>query len=266
MTNDYLFFLVGLAILGVLIAILSMLSSIIQHWVSNEGNDTKKCQNAADHESKKQNQLDFERGVGFLPTHIDAVAEAIGAYHNKRDTHERRKSKTDKVTVIILAVTAVFAVIAAGLSGISDWIFYRQLDEMRADQRPWVGLDGIQPIQGANAIYVSITNSGKSPALHTRAIVSGGAIKKFPISIPDRPCDVDCTFTDIVMLPNVPLKRRVPPNGEAQATANDQIWFSVRVDYQDTEGLPHHYRSCLIIIPPYNDTKSCPEPYRDYAD
>jgi hypothetical protein len=68
------------------------------------------------------------------------------------------------------------------------------------------------------------------------------------------------------MLPNVPLKRRVPPNGEAQATANDQIWFSVRVDYQDTEGLPHHYRSCLIIIPPYNDTKSCPEPYRDYAD
>ena len=141
-----------------------------------------------------------------------------------------------------------------------------QLDAMKSDQRPWIGLLGIDPLQDANAVMVKIVNGGKSPALNVRASILGGQIGTDTIQFPGKPCGSDCTLAGIEMLPNVPLGRRIPPLNQVPVAASAKIWVVVRVDYSDTDGGRHTTGVCLIRIPPYGDMQSCPGPYSNYAN
>ncbi|HVY17632.1 MAG TPA: hypothetical protein VHB27_20605, partial [Rhodopila sp.] len=71
------------------IAIGGMLSSIIQKWVCDSGHDPNSDQSSSQNKYLQRNELRWDRGAGKLSAHIDAVAQAINAYHNKRDAHER---------------------------------------------------------------------------------------------------------------------------------------------------------------------------------
>jgi hypothetical protein len=194
-----------------------------------------------------------------ISARIHTIGEHLHTQGEEQSRQDRKRASRETKMLILVGVTAFFAF------G-SDWIFYRQLSGMRDDQRPWVGLHGVDHVQNANAFMVSIINSGKSPAMHVRAVITGGPVGVAPIQVPDKACGSDCTFDDIVMLPNVPIGRRIPPLGEPLALFSAQIWIAIRVDYSDTAGAVHSYRACFIEVPPYGDTKSCPKPNRNYAD
>jgi hypothetical protein len=133
-----------------------------------------------------------------------SVANAIHTYRRTREADERDRAKREWVTIIVLISTAIFALLAAVAAGTSAWIFYGQLDEMRAareasdrsaadqlkllgDQtkaiqgqlsqmalaeRPWVMLTDIKPQSLSSDdeagvsfwVKLSVKNVGHSPA------------------------------------------------------------------------------------------------------
>jgi hypothetical protein len=172
---DTAIFLVGLAILAVCIAILASLSSIVQKWVSDQGGETPTHKQSTNNEYQNGDHLNEERVIPPIGSRsVDAVANAIDAYHQKRDTHERARSKREKVTIVVLGVTAFFALTATVASFVSDWIFYEQLADAKkstiSTNRAWIApsrmvlnfpLETPGPIRAA--LYVE--NTGREPAI-----------------------------------------------------------------------------------------------------
>jgi hypothetical protein len=168
---------------------------------------------------------------------------------------------TTKATWFIFAATAV----AAGV-GIAQWfILSGTLDEMRADQRPWVGLSGITTNPTDSSAIVAIKNGGKSPALNVRLKIFGHPYDGKAFSIPTQPCDDDCTFRGIEMLPDVQLSDRIPRTGEILPQSGTPIWLGVRADYEDANGRPYKTYVCLIQKGPMK-LSTCPDPKSNYAD
>ncbi len=178
-------FLGELGCLATLLAILGLLSSIIQLWVSNEGSDPPDEQDAAHHDHGHRAQLQRE-GIILRPLigGIDAVANAIHGHSKHRRTHERAQTKNEKITIVVLGVTGFFALTAAIAAGYSAWIFQGQLEEARVENRPWVKLSDIRITQLAvqkDQILVwadySFINVGRSPAaavwVYPEFVVSG---------------------------------------------------------------------------------------------
>jgi hypothetical protein len=81
------------------------------------------------------------------------------------------RSISETVTIIVSSVTAFFAFLAAGAAITSGWIFYGQLQEMREEERAWVGpisagLPNGLPQEGNPAtITVQYHNTGREPAI-----------------------------------------------------------------------------------------------------
>jgi hypothetical protein len=120
-----------------------------------------------------------------------------------------------------LAAVVVAAIAACVLFG-QMIAMQRQMGIMEADQRPWVGLNGIDPISDKAdpntiiAYMLEVKNGGKSPAMNAKIKIKGGAGDCTQISVPTQPCDGDdCTFDGVMMLPEVPLGGRVPKNWRA---------------------------------------------------
>lgn len=114
--------------------------------------------------------MQSERILRLLIARIDAIADAIRAYHHKRDSHERAHAQTNKVTMRVLVATASFAFLAAVSSLISSWIFHNQLNEMRTEQRAWLGPTRAyfaSPPSEVNtpSVVIEYQNTGKTPAL-----------------------------------------------------------------------------------------------------
>jgi hypothetical protein len=99
-------------------------------------------------------QLQGQWIVRTLITRIDAIANAIHAYQNNRDSHEHRRSQNEKITIIALCVTAFFALLTAGATAVSDWFFKGQLDEMQrsAEQQH---RDTLAALNTANRAWIS---------------------------------------------------------------------------------------------------------------
>jgi hypothetical protein len=124
-------FLICLAILATFVAILGLLSSIIQKWVSDEERNSEEGEDSSNEKDGQGAYLRPHRLIsGFIP-HVNAVASAINAYRDKRDSHERGKKKTDRVSIVILGVTAFFAFVAAAAASISAVFLYSQLIDAR---------------------------------------------------------------------------------------------------------------------------------------
>jgi hypothetical protein len=131
MSSSALYFFLPLAGLAALIALLGTSSSVIQQWVSNKRGSTADTQNTSQEKKERGNQLQRQRIIADLGTHIDAVAHAIHAYNQRRDAHERRRSKNEIITIIALSLAAAFAFLTFIAAGISDWIFRGQLVAMQ---------------------------------------------------------------------------------------------------------------------------------------
>lgn len=177
-------FLIYLGILATLIVLTTLLSSILQQWMRDGRHNAGDEPRSADEKSTDTPNSPSHSGKSTLEGSIDAVANAIGAYHRKRDSHDYEQRKADKITVVILTITACFAAIAAIAGAISDWIFFAQLNEMRADGRPWIRIDAVEPSDltwlpekfrvsasgwGNMSPRITVSNVGKSPAFAVQA-------------------------------------------------------------------------------------------------
>jgi len=131
-----------------------------------------------------------------------------------------------------------------------------QLDVMKADHRPWVGLSSIVPNPDASST-IAVKNAGKSPAMNVRVKIFGHTDEGKPISVPAQPCSEDCTFHNIEMLPDIQLSDRVPRTDKPLPQAGTALWLGIRADYEDAEGSPHKTGVCLIQKSP-GKLSTCP--------
>jgi hypothetical protein len=168
-------------------------------------------------------------------------------------------------------VAVIVAAIAACVLFGQMIAMQRQLGIMQADQRPWVGLNGIDPIADkadptATLAYVlEVKNGGKSPAMNAKIKIKGAPGDCSQISLPTQPCDGDdCTFDGIMMLPEVPIGARVPKIGEPTIKPGSDVCLILRVDYQDADGASHKTGVCLVQSS--TGTRSCKFPNSNYAD
>ena len=142
-----------------------------------------------------------------------------------------------------------------------------QLDVMKTDQRPWVGLRGIDNIPNSSAKMLVFSNGGKAPAMNASVFVSGVSEGDDTLVIPEAACESTCTFRGIELLPNVPLAVRVPRVGQPDPTADIPFWLVARIDYVDSEGHPHKTGICFRIMPDAGHSiTDCPAPNSNYAD
>jgi Na+-transporting methylmalonyl-CoA/oxaloacetate decarboxylase gamma subunit len=118
--SQTVFFILGLAALGILIWLLSLLSSNISHSDAKGTADPAEENDTAD-----KLQYDTKRQQG-----VTAIANAIDAHRRGRQSQERDRSKREKITIAVLGATAIFALLAAIAAIASAWIFQGQLSEM----------------------------------------------------------------------------------------------------------------------------------------
>jgi hypothetical protein len=124
----------------------------------------------------------------------------------------------------------------------------QQLDTMKVDQRPWVGLGAVRPIgEGSGPslkVYgysVAIANAGKSPALKTDIALIGGPgdCSEYQNQIPKQRCEGDkCKFRNVEILPGADKASRIPRVDETAnlAAPEFEACFIVRADYEDADG------------------------------
>jgi hypothetical protein len=124
-------FVLSLGGVALLIFVLNILSNVIQQWIFDKTPQPTDEKNRAQNYKEKRQQLHSQRLVSRdLITHVNAIVDAIHAYHKKRDTHEHTHSKNEKVTIIALFLAASFAFLAAVAAWGANWVFYRQWGEM----------------------------------------------------------------------------------------------------------------------------------------
>ena len=215
-------FLLSFAGVAFLIFLLTLLLYLIQEWIGNEAGDPASQESAAENDQRHGHDLQGQRIViRDLINRIDAIANAIYAYNEKRDTHERRRSKNEKITIVALSLAAGFAFLTFVAAGISDVIFYGQLDEMQKSgvdtralaevsektfvmtERPWLYIDGnVKFVLGGHymsnetrAIFSNdIINEGNSIA---KDISEGARIQSRPFTSDVSYNDIPCTSKDV---------------------------------------------------------------------
>jgi hypothetical protein len=142
-------------------------------------------------------------------------------------------------------------VITTAVLAVQGWAMIKQWNEMRTEQRPWVGISGLGPAKQTPRptpgndfyIFVNVSNGGKSPAVHVKPTYSAEFLEepKRP-QTPLAPCCY-CGDGD-VMLPGVPIGRTPHVEGseltveELADLSNKKaaIWLTGRIDYKDTAG------------------------------
>jgi len=192
-------------------------------------------------------------------------------------------------------IMALFTVVIAGIGTIQARIYSSQLDEMRIDQRAWLGVKfvPVQPTLNSPFTWpLIINNSGKTPAKNIRGMV---IIRYLPV---DAPIDfrtieemraagvkqIQTTplwmrFVTGVLFPNDPttVNQFTYAQGLANKSQKD-IWDSAlqdqyakgeiyiemngRFDYDDAAGNSHWTQICNILtapgqVVPLETSKAC---------
>jgi len=123
----------------------------------------------------------------------------------------------------------------------------RQIQEMRDEQRPWVGLQSFPqpPLPRFNEDYIvqlSFANGGKTPAFKVRANFT---LRPLPMGtnpdIPAEPCpETECGGGEL-SIPNTPITRKfgLPKDQMTAFTIHDvaegrsMLWLVGRIDYEE---------------------------------
>lgn len=154
-------FILYLAGLAVFIAMLTRLSL----WMSKPKDDEEEhWYGDRERRTRRHNSSPPHRLVAY----VEAIGDELHTQRRQQDRHEKRRQLLERIGVAAAIVAAIFA-------GYSAWIFQGQLDEMRAERRPWVYASNIGIVgpvthdqQGVHVtISFAMKNIGKLPALHT---------------------------------------------------------------------------------------------------
>ena len=146
--------------------------------------------------------------------------------------------------IVLIVAVALLALIALG----SDWVFYRQLDEMRAARRAWLAPQSARsdkaPVVGRTfEVSVLTQNSGAEPAVDIFADAA-----PFTVALSDAGApSVDRNIRDALnhCLATKPGERTrvVYPN---PAGANDRTTLSVKRELIDWDVL---YGTKILVVP-----------------
>jgi len=113
------------------------------------------------------------------------VAAAIHALKGAQDAQTSREDCNQKISTALNVVIIVIASVAAFFAGASWWVFSGQLNEMQAEQRPWVYAANIEPagrivfVEGQYAVPLKFTikNTGHLPAFFVAPKTSATVLK-----------------------------------------------------------------------------------------
>ena len=221
---------------------------------------------------------------------LETSPENQGRQETQTSTQEHTKrAKMSSYARVVVAwwtsnrIMALFTVIIAGIGIIQACIYASQLDEMRVDQRAWLGIKFVPTQPTVNSPFtwpLIINNSGKTPAKNIRAMV---IIRYLPV---DTPIDfrtiqeiraagieqIETTplwmaFVTGVMFPNDPTtitqftyaqgmankpQKDIWDSNLQEQYAKGQIYIEMngRFDYDDAAGNAHWTQICNITTSP----------------
>ena len=116
----------------------------------------------------------------------------------------------------------------------------KQLDVMKVDQRPWIGMASVgtipnDPTAGIDD-FLTITNAGKFSAFDVSFSVDDWKQDADAVHLFTEKCSNDCRERNIEMVPGNQLGVRIPLIGEALPQVGDTVWLISRIDYRDFGG------------------------------
>ena len=165
------------------------------------------------------------------------------------DGHNGLVSAVASVVIVVLTISLAF------YAGGQLTVMRGQLDEMRAEQRPWVGVDGVhvEPLKAGQPIIASVRvkNVGRSPAFKIRAGFGGQPYAASEIVLLPANCS-NCT-TDVLFPDGVkefsPFDARKPlTDGQLADIAAGKLIVRLggRIEYVDSQGTPHKTLVCMF--------------------
>lgn len=183
----------------------------------------------------------------------------------KNREKESPEQKAGRRTANATWVIALFAIVTA-IVGVFQWLAISgQLSEMRRDDRPWIGINAITPLQDGSGVLVVVQNAGKEPAFQANIEITGNVIGVRGAPTNDAPCSNNCTFRNMLLLPGVPLGARVPRTYERQLGPGESLRIIVRADYLDSDGNSHKTGACIDRTS-QGEEVTCHEAKTNFAD
>ncbi len=152
-------FVLYLAGLALLIALLALGLDLVQRWpLRREAAPA----GLAGGERQEPRVALGERVAAAGPAASTGPAAAVDARLAPPQPERRRWPARETAVIVAVTIVALFALA-------SDWIFYRQLTQLRAEQRAWLGpqyarSDRPPSFGKAFEVSVSYQNSGREPA------------------------------------------------------------------------------------------------------
>jgi hypothetical protein len=196
----------------------------------------------------------------FLIAVIAYVSDWVQRWQIKQRI-ENRASTVELCTLVAIAATAIFSLV-------SDWIFYSQLEEMKASRRPWVS--AIQALVTSDTpdqrndhfefpIVILFKNTGQSLAtqLHAYVYASAGigndlvfASNEVCKRVPEDTPTVDQPYLSGLTLAPGQTKNFIANNLESRDISLEnyqthRFWLHGCVKYRDEFKL-HHTRFCFV--------------------
>jgi hypothetical protein len=198
---------------------------------------------------------------------------------SKQGGEDQKKSlrRSWKSSGPVARTAVVFAGVAAAATclyaGVAIWqlrVMSGQLDEMRRDRRPWITakdarvtlMEVDKPIQGE----MTLTNSGRSPALEVRVLGTIYVTNNLVEDIPEMDPIADGDITDGIVGPNMEIHlavhTKVSVNAQELQLAkqpNTRFYFYGNLMYRDSSQskLLHRSQFCYYIQPGQNGVAGC---------
>jgi hypothetical protein len=146
--------------------------------------------------------------------------------------------------IVLIVAVALLALIALG----SDWVFYRQLDEMRAARRAWLAPQSARsdraPIVGRSFdVSVLTQNSGAEPAVDIFADAAPFTVALAEAGSPAVDRNIRDALNRCFATKPGERTRVIYPN---PATANDRTTMSVKRELIDWDVL---YGTKILVVP-----------------
>jgi hypothetical protein len=154
----------------------------------------------------------------------------------------------------------------------SQQAFYATVNQFHLEQRAWIGVLGVGNLKvkvgESPQASVIVVNSGKTPAVYVKQIISGNILPKGQSSFIYKSSPAEKSQS--VIQPGMNVRIDFPANEPpvTQTSADDikygRATFHIygKITYQDVFGKEHYTTFCFIVTPDLTSTEWCAE-YND---
>jgi hypothetical protein len=178
---------------------------------------------------------------------------------DENDSYEHKKYRLERKTFVVAIATLILLFIYTGIAGYQA---YQSWSALRLDQRAWVGVTNIANISiedgKSPAFSVIVSNSGRTPALHTRVHIGiePTDTSNLAFFVPVDP--VPPTRESVVAIqPNQATVISAPPDAppiptsyiQALKAGTGTAFVYGVITYEDIFGTPHRTTFCALIVP-----------------